>query len=293
MLGEYDVEEIMQLAKIRGVNIHYKVFGNEGPWVALSPGGRRGMEELFPIAKLLADRKFRVLLHDRRNCGASDASIAGEGAEYEIWADDLYWLLKQLNALPAFVGGSSSGCRLSVLLAIRHPEAVKGLLLWRLTGGGRASERLVEKYYGMYKNAALHGGMEAVCETGDFKELIAARSNNRKLILDMDVDDFVSTMDRWSQYFLDGAHLPIIGATEADLRALDIAACVIPGNDKSHPRAVGEEVARLLPGAQLNSLGIEDRDLDVAPMEEWDEKDPAIAEILISFMNSVNASVEA
>ena len=31
----------MPLANVRGVNINYKVLGNHGPWVALSPGGRR------------------------------------------------------------------------------------------------------------------------------------------------------------------------------------------------------------------------------------------------------------
>ena len=70
-----------------------------------------------------------MLIHDRRNCGASDVVIEGEDSEYEILADDLYELLSKLGALPAFVGGSSSGCRLSLLFALRHPEAVRALLL--------------------------------------------------------------------------------------------------------------------------------------------------------------------
>ena len=31
----------MPLAKVREVNLNYEVLGNKGPWVALSPGGRR------------------------------------------------------------------------------------------------------------------------------------------------------------------------------------------------------------------------------------------------------------
>ena len=31
----------MPIAKVRGANINYKVLGDHGPWVALSPGGRR------------------------------------------------------------------------------------------------------------------------------------------------------------------------------------------------------------------------------------------------------------
>ena len=31
----------MPIANINGVNINYQVIGERGPWVALSPGGRR------------------------------------------------------------------------------------------------------------------------------------------------------------------------------------------------------------------------------------------------------------
>src|SRR5207245_11689490 len=33
----------MPIANIRGVHIHYQVLGEYGPWVALSPGGRRAL----------------------------------------------------------------------------------------------------------------------------------------------------------------------------------------------------------------------------------------------------------
>src|SRR5437879_7649619 len=99
----------MPIATIRGVNINYRVLGDRGPWVALSPGGRRDQGVVEPLAELSAEAGFRVLLHDRRNCGASDVIIAGEESEYEIWADDLYELLSQLGARPAFVGATSSG----------------------------------------------------------------------------------------------------------------------------------------------------------------------------------------
>jgi pimeloyl-ACP methyl ester carboxylesterase len=62
-----------------------------------------------------------VLLHDRRNTGASDILIEGEESEEEIWTDDLV-LLGHLDALPAFVGGTSSGARMSMLTYLRHPK---------------------------------------------------------------------------------------------------------------------------------------------------------------------------
>jgi pimeloyl-ACP methyl ester carboxylesterase len=126
---------------------------------------------------------YRVLLHDRRNCGASDVVIEGDESEYEIWADDLYELLSQLKAWPACVGGSSSGCRFSLLFALRHPEAVRALLLWRVTGGPFAAQRLAHNYFGQFIEVAKQGGMAAVCDTEFFRERITSNPANRNRLL--------------------------------------------------------------------------------------------------------------
>ena len=75
----------MAFASVRGVRIHYEVFGDKGPMFALTTGGRRGYDEFVPLAKKIAQEGFRVLLHDRRNTGASDLVIAGEDGEEERW----------------------------------------------------------------------------------------------------------------------------------------------------------------------------------------------------------------
>src|SRR4051812_33796812 len=90
--------EAMPVAQIRGVNINYEVLGKRGPWMALSPGGRRALGEIKYLAEPIAQAGYRVLLHDRRNCGASDVSFDASASEYEIWADDLYELLGEVNA---------------------------------------------------------------------------------------------------------------------------------------------------------------------------------------------------
>ena len=82
----------MPLAYVRGVAINYVILGEHGPWVAISPGGRHGLEGVQSLAARLAAAGYRVLIHDRRNCGASDVAIEGNESEYEIWADDLYEL---------------------------------------------------------------------------------------------------------------------------------------------------------------------------------------------------------
>lgn len=280
----------MPIAHIRGVNIIYKVIGTSGPWVALSPGGRRDMSGVEGLAGLIAGQGFRVLIHDRRNCGLSDVCIEGEDSEYEIWADDLYELLRQQNALPAYIGGSSSGCRLSVLFALRHPDAVKGLLLWRVTGGKLACERLAYNYYQQYIDAAETGGMRAVCELDHFKERCAANPSNLGYLVRLDPKKFIAVMQHWREYFVRGADLPIIGASEADLKSIKVPAVVIPGNDRTHGTETGKTAARLIPNAELHIIWPKDLDIELSPAEDWDVKNPEMAGHFVAMMKRVEAA---
>jgi pimeloyl-ACP methyl ester carboxylesterase len=233
------------------------------------------------IGERIAAGGFRVLLHDRRNCGTSDVAIDSDESEYELWADDLYELLRQINATPAYIGGSSSGCRTSILFALRHPDAVSGLLLWRITGGPFASKRLAQEYYGQYVEVAERGGMEAVIQTPYFAERIEANPSNRDRLLKMDPRRFIEVVSRWRDGFLESADLPVIGATEEALRSITVPTCVIPGNDRTHGRKTGETLARLIPNSELHVVEPEDEDVDVA---DWSGKDSQIAEIFVAFL---------
>lgn len=283
----------MPFADVRGAVIHYEVYGNHGPWVALSPGGRRAIEGVQSLAKRIAGAGHRVLVHDRRNCGESDVVIEGPQSENEIWADDLNELLKQHNAGPAWVGGSSSGCRLALLVAMRHPQAVRGLLLWRVTGGLAAAKRLAKRYYGQYIDIARQGGMAAICSTEEFSERIRSRPENRERLMKMDPARFSAVMADWNRDFLEGAQKPVIGATEAEIRAIRAPTCIVPGNDLSHLRSAAENLGRLLPDAEVHPLITRHYDLDVAPREEWDAREADLAAVFIDFMKRVAARAPA
>jgi pimeloyl-ACP methyl ester carboxylesterase len=271
-------------ANIRGVNIHYQIIGDQGPWVALTTGGRRGHQEFVSLARKIAAAGHRVLLHDRRNTGASDILIEGNEVEEAIWADDLHALLSHLGALPAFVGGSSSGARTSILLCLRHPKAVLGLLLVRVTGGPFAAQRLPENYYGQFIRAARQGAMAAVCATQQYQERIAANPLNRERLLSMDPARYVEVMSRWRDLFVQGANLPVMGVPEKDLRSIKVPVIVIPGNDKTHSSESGRVAARLIPGAELHELPIEDQDVPLIPFEEWAPYEEQITRLLCDFM---------
>ena len=273
----------MPIASIRGVDINYQVLGDHGPWVALQPGGRRGLTGVRSLAEKLAEAGNRVLTYDRRNCGASGIAFEGE-SENEVWTEDLRALLNELDAAPAFIGGSSSGCRLALLLALYHPVAVRGLLLWRVTGGAYAAQRLAQNYYTQFIDVARTGGMAAVCDSEHFREVIAANPANRTKLAALEPADFIARMERWRQSFNDGAEYPVIGLSPAQLRSMTMPACIIPGNDRVHPRGPGQAAHRLLPNAEYREVLTEDRpDQDVA-LEDWEKKEGLLAAIFIDFI---------
>jgi pimeloyl-ACP methyl ester carboxylesterase len=279
----------MPIARIRGANINYEVLGTRGAWVALSPGGRRDMNNVRSIAQRIADAGYRVLIHDRRNCGVSDLLIGGDKPEYEVWAEDLYELLKQLDALPVFVGGGSSGCRLSVLFTLKYPQHVRGLLMWRVTGGAFAAKRLTQNYYGQYIEAAKAGGMKAVCEQDHFRERIAARPDHRETLMAMDPKAFIAAMEDWKAQFARGAEHPIIGASEAELRSIRVPTVIIPGNDKTHAHASAETAHRLIAGSEIYDLFPGDLDVDLVPMDDWAHKEAEMVGIFADFLKRAQA----
>jgi len=273
----------MPVADIRGLNLHYEILGDRGPFVAIQPGGRRGGAAVRSLAEKIAEAGYRVVVYDRRNTGASDVSIEGD-SENEVWAEDLYALLKSIDALPAFIGGSSSGCRLAMILALRRPEAVRGLLLWRVTGGAYAAKHLSNQYYTSHIEAAQRGGMAAVCAMEHWAEVIKNNPKNRDRLMAMDAPDFIGRMTRWRHSFDAGADHAVIGLSPADLRSMTMPACIIPGNDRVHPRNPGQVAHRLMPHSEYHEVFAEDReDLDVA-FEDWEKREGLLAALFIDFL---------
>jgi pimeloyl-ACP methyl ester carboxylesterase len=274
----------MPITEINGVNINYEILGERGPFIALSPGGRREMGNVRTLADRLARAGYRVLIHDRRNCGASDLAFDGSRSEYEIWADDLHALLTQLNGLPAVLSGGSSGGRLALLFALKYPDAVRALLLYRITGGPFAAKRLAYQYYDQYIELVRSGGMQAVAESEHFADRIKVNPKNRERLLAMDPKQFVDVMTRWRSHFVASADLPVIGATEQQLNSIKVPTCIIPGNDKTHSHITGNAAHRMILGSELHDLWPGDLDIDLFPPEDWATREAEQAAIFAEFL---------
>ena len=277
----------MPVANVRGVKINYEVLGEHGPWLVLIPGGRRSYEEFVSLGHKITAKGFRVLLHDRRNTGASQIVIDGCEGEEEIWADDLAILLRQLGGTPAFIGGASSGARMSVLVYLRHPEVVSGLCLMRITGGEFAAGRLPEMYYGQFIRAAQEDGMLGVCATEQYRERIAANPTNHDYLMHMNSKRYIEVMSRWQEIFMRGPIAPMMGVRESDLRSIRVPTIIIPGNDKTHSSASGRATQTIIPGSKLFELPIVDKDVPLLMFSDWTEHEPAIARAFAEFMDRI------
>ena len=283
----------MPVSKINGVNINWRAVGDRGdrnPWVVMTTGGRRGHDEFVPLAEKIARYGYRVMLHDRRNTGASDILIACDESEEVIWTRDMYALLSEQNALPAFFSGSSAGARTSILFYLKYPQAVRGLLLLRVTGGAFAAGRLPEQYYGQFIRAAEEGGMAAICAMDAWKERIAANPANGKYLAQLPVRQFIDVLTRWNEIFVAGGRHPVMGVSPDELRAIKTPTLIIPGNDNTHSSASGLTAHKLIAGSELHRLPIEDQDVPLIPFPEWSAYEPEIARVFADFMNRTVAA---
>lgn len=277
----------MPVTEIRGVSIPFEIIGDAGPFVVITPGGRRGMASDRALGVLLAEAGCRAILWDRRNTGAAGIALDGESESHEQ-AEDLHALLKALGAQPAYVAGCSSGARASLLLALHHPHAVRALLLWRVTGGPFAAKRLAFNYYEQYLATVEKGGIDAVAETEHFAAMIRANPANRARLEAIGAEGFRAAMLRWLASFRATADHPVAGLSPREMRRLSMPAVVVPGNDRVHPAAAALAAHRLMPRATCREVltAPVDEDVDFAG---WEAANARLAAVFIDMIRACEA----
>ena len=242
----------MATVAVNGITLEYEEMGSGAP-IVFTAGGRWGREYHRPIAELMAPH-YRAIIYDRRNCGRSDIDISGEGSEAEIWAEDLAELIRQLGIAPAYVC-EYGGCRLGPLLAIRHPEVVKALLLGWPCGGKYPAQRLSQGIYGVLADAAEQGGMAAVLEK-PFIRAEGAEENpvSRERLLAMDVQEFIRVIRGWQAHLANSADLPMAGspATEEQVASIRVPTVIIAGDDEIHTLTCAQMLHRLIPNSEYH-----------------------------------------
>ncbi len=106
-------------------------------------------------------------------------------------------------------------------------------------------------------------------------------------------NEFIKVMTSWREAFLKSATLPIVGATEAELNAIQAPACLIAGNDVIHTPATARKAARLIPNSELHDDVVQKR-ADDNLLKDWDRKEwrdaePRMAQIYADFLKRAEA----
>jgi pimeloyl-ACP methyl ester carboxylesterase len=258
--------------EVDGTTIAYEIVGEGAPWV-LTPGGRFSKDEpgIRDLADALAAHGQRVLIWDRPNTGASEVCFTGT-SESAMQADVLAGLLTQLDMAPAVIAGGSGGSRVSLLTAARHPDVSSGLAMWWISGGVYGLMSLGVHYCGGSLVAAWHDGMEAVAELPEWQEVISRNPANRQRFHAEDPQQFMATMEEWMAAYCACGDELVPGLADADARHVDLPTLVFRSgeSDANHTRATSEQLAQLLPNAQLVE--------PPWPDTEWNERQAAHAD---------------
>ena len=70
----------------------------------------------------------------------------------------------------------------------------------------------------------------------------------------------------------------------AELRSLTMPACIVPGNDRVHPREPGQVAHRLMPNAEYVEVVSEQRATLDEAFADWDAKEGLLAATFIDFL---------
>lgn len=245
----------MARIEVNGIGVEYELHGPEGGEpIALTPGGRFSMETpgLRELAIRLGQGGRRVLIWDRPNCGLSDVFLDCDN-ESAMHADTLVGLVKALDLAPITLAGGSAGSRVTLIAASRHPEVVKKVALWWITGGTIGLTGLIGVYCGGGAAAAAMGGMEAVFNDPAWAEQASRNPRAREALLTQDKTAFIARMQQWGEFYIPSPDSPVPGMTPADFSRLTMPVLILQNgqSDVHHTRPTTEWVHRLIPQSEL------------------------------------------
>ena len=141
------------------------------------------------------------------------------------------------------------------MLALRHPERVRALVLVILTGGPTAAHTLGQIYYGRLAQLAKAGGMEAVLSDPSLQPKARLNEAVAPYLRALPPARFVQAMERSYALFERTQHEPALGLPATALANLTTPALLVhnrgPGiGDGMHMESVTRAVAAALPNAQ-------------------------------------------
>lgn len=212
--------------------IYYEEYGAGYPLLVFAPGGMRSQignwrrspsrpDEpapwMDPTGILAA--QFRVIAMDQRNAGRSSAPVSA-GDDWGTYADDHLALLDHLKIERAHLMGGCIGSSFCLRLCRDVPDRISAAVLQNPIGLDGNANVFAESFAGWRESMrAQHPGVS---------------------------DDVMERFDR-------NLHAGdfVFSVTREDVARCRVPLLVMPGDDAPHPTAIGKEIARLAPHAEL------------------------------------------
>lgn len=264
-----------------GTRIHYELAGRRDGEPLLLIQGLGVDNRGWAAQRYALGRRFRLVLVDNRGSGGSEKP-AGPAYDLEVMADDAVAVLDAEGIDRAHVVGASMGGVISQILAIRHPSRVRSLVLactachhhdWRV--------ELLEGW----ADLAEERGMRALAGTA-LRWLVGPRLHVRfrlpfgvlaPVVLNLPAHAFAAQAR---------AIVGTSDALRAELTTIAVPTLVIVGSqDVLTPVADSEEIAELVPGAELVVL-------TGAPHGLMFEAAAPFNAAVVEFLERVSAAVE-
>lgn len=235
----------MPHVRVNGVRLHYDERGSGAAIVGLHGAGSSAV--LWDSAVDRLAELGRVIVYDRRGSWRSERPEPYEITSVREHAEDARALLEALDALPAVAIGRSYGGTIALDLALRHPEAVRGLALLEAGPTGLSAEydAWFQALGARLEEVAAARGVDAVGEAVA-REVFGAWDQ-----LPPEIREIFSAN---GQALL----AEVRGGETTDnerLAELDVPALVVTAVDSPEPlRRASDALARALPGARTVSV---------------------------------------
>lgn len=229
-----------------GTRIHYSVYGpNDGEPLLMVQGlGTDSVGWIFQRRAL--GNRYRCIVFDNRGVGKSDQPHGPY--DLEVMALDAVAVLDAAGYESAHVMGASMGGIIAQILAVRHPHRVRSAVLactaarhhqWRIDLLQEWRQAAHEYGMGllMHKASRWMVGPRSMRRFGPFISLLGP------LALNVKPHAFIAQID---------AILAMDDSMRDELVEIDVPVAVLVGSqDILTPRGDAEEIADLIPGAEL------------------------------------------
>lgn len=234
----------------RGTRIHYEVTGRAGGEPLLLIQGLGADHRGWAFQRFALGRRYRLYLVDNRGAGGSDKPSGTY--DLEEMAEEALAVLDAEGVATAHVMGASMGGVLAQIIAVRHPERVRSLVL-ACTASRHHTWRkdLLEGW----ADTAERRGMRALAPQA-VRWLVGPRAHRRFHLPFRVLSPFVLNVPAHAFAAQARAILAFPDDIRELLREVTVPTMVIVGSqDILTPLADSEELCELLPHAELHVIG--------------------------------------